>query len=93
MRLLPGHARVRVNPEKADECFDADGLFIGHESADKVLAAGDRKRARLILLLSQVMLESRVRIVSKHAGHPAQAEVLGYLAECRGEVLRRLESL
>ena len=84
--------KYTVRPEKLAECFDSDGLFIGHESADKALAAGDGKKARLILLLSQLLLDQRVRAASKHPASEAQVEVLTYLTECRGEVLRRLET-
>lgn len=83
--------KLIVPLERLAECFDSDGLFIGHESADKALAAGDSKRSRLILLLSQLLLEQKTRIVSKLTGHAAQVEVLACLAEWRGEVLRRLE--
>ena len=83
--------KLVVPPGRLAECFNDDGLFVGHENADKALAAGDSKRSRLILLLSELLLEQRMRIVSKLTGHAAQVEVLACLAEWRGEVLRRLE--
>ena len=85
--------KYKIAPERAAQCFDDQGLFIGADSADEALAQGDRTQARLLLMLSKLMLEQRVRNACAYPDGEAKAEVLAYLEECRGEVLRRLESV
>lgn len=84
--------KLVVNPAQRARVFTPDGNFIGVDSADADLAKGDRKSARLILLLSRLLLEDLIRKTSRVVGHPAQGELLDYLGDCLQAVADKMET-